>query len=286
MDVGVIIGRFQVDDLTEGHIFLISEALKNHRRVIVMLGMDPMLGTKSNPLDYPTRERMLRARFPDVTVLPLPDIGDDDVWSRQVDDLIRLVVPEVSHAVLYGGRDSFVPHYHGKFKAIEVDAGISYQNASQKRSDIGKVILNSVDFRKGIIHATQNARPRVMPIVVTVVEDNQGRVLTHARHHSLRMLPYTEVMPNDASLESAARRAVMTVVDIDVTDPKYVGSYPGLALWEFKKADEFHRHAIVFACKYVSGSIRWSSAVQPAFSGGRFEMDPSFALALRLAQKD
>jgi nicotinamide mononucleotide adenylyltransferase len=86
MDVGVVIGRFQVHELTDGHLFLINSALANHRRVLVLVGSPQEYSTKKNPLDYPTRERMIRSRFPDVVVQAAPDFPNNDKrWSHHID---------------------------------------------------------------------------------------------------------------------------------------------------------------------------------------------------------
>ena len=159
MNVGVVIGRFQVESLHNGHRFLIDNALKNHRKVVVFVGVSPISLTRYDPLDYPTRERMIRQEFPDVIILPLHDRNSDEVWSKQVDDMIKTVVPNVSSAVLYGGRDSFIPHYKGQYSTLQVESEIAYQSGTEQRKEIGKVIRSSHDFRAGIIYATQNTFP-------------------------------------------------------------------------------------------------------------------------------
>lgn len=171
MDIGIVIGRFQVETLHEGHRYIINTVLNNHRKVIIFIGISSIVGTRDDCLDFPTRQRMLQQEFPDVVILPLNDCYTDEEWSRRLDEGIKTVFPNVSSAVLYGGRDSFVPHYKGKYKAIEIDSGINYKSGSEQRNDIGKVVRSSPDFRAGIIYSTQNSFPYVkMMVDIAVVK--------------------------------------------------------------------------------------------------------------------
>jgi bifunctional NMN adenylyltransferase/nudix hydrolase len=157
MEVGVVIGRFQVDDLHEGHRFLIGTALRSHRKVVVFLGVPARPSSQENPLDYATRERMIRAAFPDVIVMPLLDRATDQEWSAQLDGMIEVITNKTGKAVLYGGRGSFVPHYTGVHKAVEVDSGIEGKSGTVLRKEIGRVVRSSSDFRAGQIYLSQNA---------------------------------------------------------------------------------------------------------------------------------
>ena len=56
MEVGCVIGRFQVETLHEGHRYLINEAFRHHKKVIIFVGCPPISGTKYDPLDFPTAD--------------------------------------------------------------------------------------------------------------------------------------------------------------------------------------------------------------------------------------
>ena len=62
-EVGVIIGRFQLDNLHEGHIGIFEYVLERHDRVIVFLGMSPNKCTMNNTLDFEARKQMLDKEF-------------------------------------------------------------------------------------------------------------------------------------------------------------------------------------------------------------------------------
>jgi len=62
-DVGVIIGRFQVAELHDGHHMIISSVLERHKKVLIFLGSTPdVLVTKQNPLDFLTRQQMIQEK--------------------------------------------------------------------------------------------------------------------------------------------------------------------------------------------------------------------------------
>lgn len=163
MDIGVVIGRFQIPELTDGHLYLINQAFSANRRVLILVGSASTSGTVANPLDYPTRERMIRARFPEAVVLPLQDVPSNDIlWSTLVDAAVMTVYPRAEMVTLFAGRDSFAPHYKGQWPVIICDSGIEHVSGTAKRAAVGKVVLDSADFRRGIIYATQNP-PKVSP---------------------------------------------------------------------------------------------------------------------------
>ena len=158
-DVGVIVGRFQVPSLHEGHRKIIQEVLNRHSgRCIIFIGVSPTLGTKENPLDFVTRRAMIEQHFPNVVVAPLMDNGSDEVWSRNLDNAIKVIYP-LGKICLYGGRDSFVKCYKGQFDAYEFPTH-DYRPGTEIRAEIGKTAINSDDFRAGVIYSTQNQYKR------------------------------------------------------------------------------------------------------------------------------
>ena len=114
-DIGIIVGRFHVDELHQAHRKLIDMVVKNHGRVAIVLGVAPFTGTKRNPLDFQTRQLMINAAYPNVVVIPIMDVRTNEDWSKSLDARIREVFPKGS-VLLYGGRDSFIRQYSGKFK--------------------------------------------------------------------------------------------------------------------------------------------------------------------------
>ena len=79
--LGVVIGRFQVPELHDGHRHIITQASK-HQRALVFVGIHPNLLTRDHPLDYPFREAMIKSEFPNVMVAPLSDQPTDGPKNR------------------------------------------------------------------------------------------------------------------------------------------------------------------------------------------------------------
>ena len=113
--IGVIIARFQTPHLHEGHRTVIDSVRENHNKVVVVLGISPVLGSRRNPLDFPTREKLIKKEYPELVVLPLADHPLDMTWSSNLDTLLNSTFPGNSF-VLYGSRDSFIKHYSGTKK--------------------------------------------------------------------------------------------------------------------------------------------------------------------------
>jgi nicotinamide mononucleotide adenylyltransferase len=136
-DVGVIVGRFQVPDLHNGHVDLIQTVCDNHDKVIIFLGLSPLMVTPENPLDFEARKQMILEVFPHVNVLYVEDLPSDEAWSKKLDNQIeRLTTPRQS-VVLYGSRDSFIGHYTGRHATQEL-VQETYYSGTAIRKDVSR----------------------------------------------------------------------------------------------------------------------------------------------------
>src|SRR3954471_19302784 len=135
-EVGIIVGRFQTPRLHQGHKELINRVAKNHKRLLIFLGVSPNKRSRRDPLDFEARRLMILEDFPVACIQPLSDMKDDNSWSVQLDGKITELYP-FSKVRLYGGRDSFLAHYRGKFPTTEIEANI-YHSATSLRDAAGK----------------------------------------------------------------------------------------------------------------------------------------------------
>jgi bifunctional NMN adenylyltransferase/nudix hydrolase len=154
-DCAVIIGRFQVPNLHEAHKDLIDSVVKTHPKTILFLGLSPVLGTRNNPLDFEARKKMLQEAYPSLSILYIKDTPSDEVWSKKLDEQIGDLVSPNQSVVLYGSRDSFIRHYSGKYKTLELESKV-YVSGTEIRNSISKSVKETPDFRSGVIWGAYN----------------------------------------------------------------------------------------------------------------------------------
>src|SRR5690348_11348008 len=99
--IGVIVARFQTPRLHEGHRQLIETVMAKHNKTVILLGISPVLGSRRNPLDFQTRERMIKKEYPNLIVLPLSNHPLDLKWSANLDQILSDTFPGAAFR-LYG----------------------------------------------------------------------------------------------------------------------------------------------------------------------------------------
>lgn len=213
MNIGAVIGRFQVAELSAGHRFLINKAIESHDRTVVLLGVPKFQGSKRDPLDYDVRARMIQSEFPGVIVLPIHDLHCDEDWSKSVDESILKLFPQAREVVVYGGRDSFIPHYKGEFDTNEVVSKEVYVSGTETRAAIGRNPRFTTDFRAGCIYFVENMFAPVKPTVdIAVIRKGYKKgeiievLLGKKPGEKKWRLPGGFVDATDANFQSAACR--------------------------------------------------------------------------------
>jgi len=272
-DIGVIIGRFQVHELHKGHIALIENVLSNHKKVIVFLGISPVLCTRNNPLDYESRAKMIREKFSDLVIAPIKDINNDEKWSAELDRRIKEIFP-IGSAVLYGSRDSFIPHYKGKYKTLELEQEV-FVSGTEVRKTASSEIKADVNFRSGVIYAAYNQYPRVFPTVDVVPIKGNKFILAKKPAETKYRFVGGFCDPDDKSFEASAKRELIEEIgDIEVSDFEYITSQ---RVEDWRYASEVDSIiTTLFACSYMWGRIEPRDDISEArwFTLKEFETAP------------
>lgn len=173
---GVIIARFQVHELHEAHLDLIRRVKEAHHKVIIILGVGHALGSQRNPLSFTARRLMIQEIYNNqIDIIPMKNQREDEVWSAEVDKRIREISP-MGDVTLYGSRDSFIPHYKGQFKTVELESK-TYVSGTEIRKNVSEETLSDPKFRAGIIHGLYNRYPTVYSTVDVAIMRNDEILL-------------------------------------------------------------------------------------------------------------
>lgn len=252
MTTGVIIARFQTPYLHDGHIDLIQNVKNKHNRTIIVLGVSRITGTKKNPYDYYTRERLIKSANQDVIVLPLSDHPSDNTWTNNLDDLLNNTFPGTDF-MLYGSRDSFIPYYTGKFKTIELPEHGDY-NATELRKKYADKVYESKDFRAGILYAVHNQYKKVYPTVdIAVFKNNKSEILLgkKAINNKWRLIGGF-VDPEDNGFEMAASRELIEEAGPIEVSPLTYETSSKIDDWRYRNEDD-KIITTLYSCDYISG---------------------------------
>jgi bifunctional NMN adenylyltransferase/nudix hydrolase len=254
-EVGVIIGRFQVPDLHEAHKEVIQHVIDKHPRVLIFLGLaaDACKCTYTNPLDFPTRKAMIESSFPNVEIHYIKDQKEDALWSKELDRQIHQFTGPGQKCVLYGGRDSFIPHYNGKFPTVELVPSRIIAG-KEIRKNVGIKSKNDPKFREGVIWAVENQWPQALPCVdIAIVDFDHDRLLLgrKAGEAKLRFIGGF-ASPNSDSYEEDAKREVSEETHVETADYRYVCSKK-IPDWRFR-SERNQIKTIFYVAKYVFGA--------------------------------
>lgn len=250
---GACIGRFQLNDLHDAHKYVIDQVCSNHKRVVLFLGIAKSIGGRRNALDYETRKYMIQESYPDITILPLPDIREDDDWSEEIDKRLREIYP-LGDILLYGGRDSFIPYYKGQFDTKELDQ-YTFISATEIRKSISETVKKTSDFRSGVIFNAYNQPPVVRSTVdIAVFNEDKSRVLLHRKRGEKKYRFIGGfVQTTDNSNEDAAKRIYMSKTHTEICDIKYVTSMK-INDWRYRSEDD-KVITNFFTGKYMFGAL-------------------------------
>lgn len=252
-DVGVIVGRFQVHELHEGHRDLIQYVCGRHSKVIIVLGLSPVTPSLSNPLDFEARKQMLLDFAPAVNVIYVTDQGADAVWSRKLDNAIWGVHNPHQSIVLYGGRDSFIDHYEGEFPTLELTQAEFWSGTAVRKQIARSSVRNSPDFRAGVVWATSARFPTAYQTVDVAILNEDGQKILLGRKPNEKQFRFIGGFsdPKSDSLETDCRREVAEEAGVEIGDVTYIGSRVQDD-WRYRGEADCIKTAL-FKAKYLHG---------------------------------
>lgn len=252
-DVGVIVGRFQVHELHDAHRDLIQYVCDAHEKVVIFLGLSPLMVSSNNPLDFEARKQMILAEFPDVNVLYVKDVSDDDVWSKKVDEQIEDLLTPAQSVVLYGGRDSFISHYTGRYPTQELVQSTFMSGTAQRKAIARSRAKASAEFRAGVIWASQSRFPTAYTTVdIAILNPATGQILLGRKpgEKEYRFIGgFSD--PKSPSFEADAVREVREETGLEVGDLKYLGSTV-VDDWRYRNEPDGIK-TMLFTAKYLHG---------------------------------
>lgn len=249
-EVGVIVARFQTDELTDGHKSLLDFVQKNHQKVIIFLGLSPLVTTINNPLDFQARKQMIEEQYPDIIVGYIKDINNDEVWSKNLDNNIRDIAQNQT-VVLYGSRDSFIPHYKGKFQTVELEASLNISGTEIRRRIKSNTRPNK-DFRAGVIWAAYNRFDTVYSCVDVAIYNDDGQLLMSRKpfESKWRFIGGFADIDSDSD-EQDVKREVQEEAHVEIDDIEYICSKK-IKDWRYANERDCIRTRF-FKAKYVYG---------------------------------
>ena len=250
-DCGVVIGRFQVNELHAAHIDLIQSVLDRHDRVLLFLGNSTIRNTLNNPLDYRARRTMIAEKFPTVEIHYINDNPSDTAWTKNLDKLIGEQLLPMQSVTLYGSRDSFLKCYNGKYNTCELEA-TTFISGTEVRRRVCNNYPPTADYRAGMIAATAYRFPTAFQTVdIAVVNDKNELLLARKPDEKKWRFIGGFSDPTSTSLEEDAKREVQEEAGVEVGNITYLGSTL-INDWRYRGEIDKIKTAL-FVAKYIFG---------------------------------
>jgi bifunctional NMN adenylyltransferase/nudix hydrolase len=243
---GVIIGRFQVPDLHDGHDQLVSTVAERCDHLIVVFGRSPLPLTERDPLTVEQREwlmepiiePLLRTSLDGYSWTSVQDHPNDAHWSQEVDRAVLELVNDTAdgrpyEVTLYGSRDSFIPYYSGKFPTVELPEHPDRPSGEAVRTEIrsrGMVGTDSPQsFAEGVIWASAQPFPTVYSTVdAVIVHPHQPATLLGRKPGMNKWCfigGFTDPSSTNDEEDLVREVAEETGIRSFVSRPDYVGDY-------------------------------------------------------------
>lgn len=220
--VGVVLGRFQVASLHDGHVALLTAVSARCRQLVVLIGVSPAQFNLRDPLPFVCREAAVRSAFPEAIVLPVEDQSSDAYWSERVDAALATLGSDIT---IFGGRDNSLAKYSGRWPT-ETLADVGHPDVAGEHDRAAEYIRRSPLFRAGMVYAAKIRYPTAFQTVDVVATQGMMVLAGRKRGETAYRFPGGFVDPvHDRSLEAAAKREFTEECGLLETGPMiYIGS--------------------------------------------------------------
>ena len=204
---------------------MVDDVCKNHKKVVLFLGVAEDPDPDFDPLDYATRKIMVQNDYPNIIILPIKNNRSDIKWSKNIDELINMSFGD-HKALLYGSRDSFIPHYFGKNQTVELISDTNFSGSNVRRDIRRGDVLGSSDYRTGIITGKGDRKPTAFNTVhIACVNNNNEVLLSKLNDIDKWQFIGDYIDPKDDSKESSVIRIFSNETNgCEVSDLKYICS--------------------------------------------------------------
>lgn len=247
--LGIVVGRFQTSELTEAHKKLIGIAINGSDEVLIFIGNSAVRNSIMDPLPYDCRKSMVSKYISESflkngyryqkqndldtwiltkqpTISRINDVGILPVWCKILDEKIdEYINGRDMSVVIYGGRDSVVDYYIGKYNVKKIDE-LSDVSATKSRKEIYNNPGEQYElpgFRSGMIFASQWRYPTGYPTAdVACVKDGKLLLCRKANRDKWCLIGGFFDPTLDISLEDTAIRELYEETGISAKNPRYI----------------------------------------------------------------
>ena len=168
--IGVLYAPFQFASLCEPHTTTLTGMFSSHQHVVIALPVRRVTPTKNAPLDYATREAMIRQYFGTITryvhVVPVPDRKYPKDKVAALETAVKSLFSSFSSARLYADH-SFVKLYKENGGMWPAKEGIAFEMAEAiaRKTIMSAGARSDTAFRQGAIHGMLSQFPISWPTV-------------------------------------------------------------------------------------------------------------------------
>lgn len=226
-DALVLVGRFQ--PLHSGHCAVITQALQQAEKVVVVVGSSFAARSLRNPFTFEERKAMIHAEFGSdrVLVVPVSDYPyDDNKWVNAIQKVVDKTVPDAKTVGLIGHNKDSTSYYLNIFP--------KWKNHIEVKNYMG---LNATDIRNSIFDDEMHKMILVkhMPAAVSYkMLDIMG--VESVKEFNVLLDEYNMVKKYKEAWKSAPFPPTFMTVDAVVVQSGHVllvkrGDTPGKGLW-------------------------------------------------------